>query len=114
MGPVISTEVKLRYDRSNRPAVAPATCDQPEPADLGIGLLALGAVACMSVPVKDASARITLGDFLHRLGKGLPLLDFGPAFWQSPNSVVVVSVAGYASQPNRRPTFDRRPLRFRV
>ena len=114
MGPVTSTEVKPRYDRSYRPAVAPVTCNQPEPADLGIGLLAFGAVACVSVPVEDASAGITLGDFLHRLGKRLPLLDSGPVFGQSPNSVVVVSVAGYASQSNRRSPFDSRPFRFRI
>ena len=94
--------------------LAPVTCNQPEPADLGIGLLAFGAVAGMSVPVEDASTGIALGDFFRRLGKRLPLLDSGPVFGQSPHPVVVVSVAGYASQSNRRPPFDSRPSRFRV
>ena len=47
------------------------TCDQPEPDELGFGLLAFGAVASVSVPVENASAGITLGDFLHGLAQRL-------------------------------------------
>ena len=77
--------------------MALVTCDQPEPAELGFGLLAFGAVAGVSVPVERASAGITLGYLLQRLAQRLAFLNFRPIFWQTPNSVVVVAVAGYAS-----------------
>ena len=93
---------------------APVTCNQPEPAELGFGLLALGTVACVSVPVDYASAGITLGDFFQGFAQRLLLTNVRPVFWQTPDSVVVVSVAGYASQPNGRSPLSGRPFGFCV
>ena len=71
--------------------MAPVTCDQPEPADLGVGLLAFGAVAHVSVPVEDAST----GIIDTNASMSSAYTQFWAALWEEPSISTPFVAAGY-------------------